>query len=156
MTTILPDVEVALELVYVRVEGKTVKLSVLVVVCPEALTEIVPEVALLGTETVREVVVAAETIAVEPLNRTVLPEVEETKFVPVMVILAPGIPRIGVKLVMVGAGVVAFEELDRTAKAATVVVSSFFFSVGQLRTKNERRMMNIGVFWERIFFNGFS
>lgn len=56
------------------------------------------------------VVVLAVTVAVVPLNLTVLLEGVVSKFAPVMVTVAPAPPVFGVKLEIVGGGVIAKEE----------------------------------------------
>lgn len=55
-----------------------------------------------GTVTVREVSVAPVTTATAPFIVTVLEEIVELKFVPVMVTEVPTSPLVGLKLVMVG------------------------------------------------------
>ena len=73
---------------------------------PVVVTVIVPVVAPVGTVVVINVVVAELTVAVVPLNLTVFPEVVVSKFVPVIVTLAPITPGVGEKDVIVGADVV--------------------------------------------------
>ena len=63
----------------------TVKLVLLVAVNPPTVTVMVPDVAPVGTGTTRVVAVAVETVAVVPLNLTVLLVLVVLKFVPVMV-----------------------------------------------------------------------
>lgn len=81
----------------------TVKLPDDVAVPPAVVTVMVPVVAPVGTVTVRDVVVAADTVAVVPLNLTVLFAAVVSKFVPEMVTVAPTAPLVGLKDVIVGA-----------------------------------------------------
>lgn len=70
-------------------------------------TAILPVVAPLGTATVSCVAVADDTVAVVPLNVTVLAEAVVLKFVPVIITVVSATPLVGVKLVMVGDTVLA-------------------------------------------------
>jgi hypothetical protein len=79
-----------------------VKLSTDTAVCDPTCTEIVPDVAAVGTVTVNEVVEAAVTVAIVLLNLTTLFAAVALKLVPVMVTLVPAIPCSGEKLLMVG------------------------------------------------------
>ena len=92
-----------LKLLIVGAGVVTVKLPLLVAVCVPTFTVIAPVVAPVGTATVRCVVVAAETVAVVPLNMTVLLAGVAMKFVPVMTTDVPTSPLVGLKLVIVGA-----------------------------------------------------
>jgi hypothetical protein len=80
----------------------TVKFVADVPVTPPTATVITPVVAPVGTVVVIEVAVDAVTIAVVPLNCTVLLAAVVLKFVPVMVTVAPTAPVAGAKLVIVG------------------------------------------------------
>lgn len=80
----------------------TKKLVAEVAVPPAVVTDIVPLVAVAGTVTVSDVVVAPVTVAVTPLNLTVLLAAVALKLVPVMVTDDPVAPEVGVKLDMVG------------------------------------------------------
>jgi hypothetical protein len=80
----------------------TIKSLVLVAVFPETVTVIFPVVAPDGTVQVMDVAVLAVTMAVVPLNCTVLLLGIALKFVPVMVTVVPTGPEAGVKEVMVG------------------------------------------------------
>jgi len=80
----------------------TVKLLPLVAVSPATVTLIVPVVAPLGTVATRLVVVAEVTVAVVPLNLTVLLAAVELKFVPEIVTEEPTAPLVGLKLEIVG------------------------------------------------------
>lgn len=71
---------------------------------PLALTTTLPVVAPVGTVVTREVAVQLVTVAVVPLNLTVLVPWVDPKFVPVMVTEAPTAPDVMDKLVMLGAG----------------------------------------------------
>ena len=87
------------------VGGKTnVKLEPLVAVRPSTVTVMGPVVAPEGTVTVILVELLAVTVATVPLNCTTLIACTGLKLVPVIVIDSPVVPRVGVKLVMVGAG----------------------------------------------------
>jgi hypothetical protein len=81
----------------------TVKLVADVPVTPPTATVIAPVVAPVGTVVVIVVAVDAETVAVVPLNFTVLFTAVVLKFVPVMVTEVPTAPDAGAKLVIVGA-----------------------------------------------------
>ena len=81
------------------------------------MTPIGPVVALDGTVAVNEVVVAAVTATVTPLNDTTLfAGVKPSKFVPEMVTDVPTGPMVGLKLDIVGIGTV-------TVNAGVLVVS---------------------------------
>ena len=66
---------------------------------------ITPVVAPVGTDVVMLVAVLAETVAVVPLNFTVLFAGVALKLVPVIITEVPTAPLVGLKLVMVGAGI---------------------------------------------------
>lgn len=80
----------------------TVKLAALVMVCPPTATDIAPEIAPLGTVAVILVVVLEVTVAVTPLNLTILLAGVELKLVPVIVMDAPTEPKVGAKEEIVG------------------------------------------------------
>src|SRR4051812_18448472 len=80
---------------------RTVKLLPLVPVPPPATTEIAPVVADAGTIAETCVLLLPVNVADVPLNLTALTAV---KSVPVMTMLVPLLPDVGVKLVTVGAG----------------------------------------------------
>lgn len=84
--------------------GQTIKLVVLVAVLLNTVTAIGPVLAPTGTVVVMVVVVLAVTVAVVPLNVTVLFAATTSKFVPVMVTVVPIIPDVGVKEDIVGGG----------------------------------------------------
>ena len=69
---------------------------------PDVTTWIVPLVAPAGTVTSIAIVVAASTMAVTPLKRTVLPAAPATKPRPSMRTCCPGAPAEGVKLMISG------------------------------------------------------
>ena len=81
------------------------KLVGLVPVWPLTVTVMVPEDALIGTDVVMLVGLLAVTVAVVPLNLTVLLAVVVSKFVPVIVTDVPTPPLIGLKLVTEGGGI---------------------------------------------------
>ena len=96
---------VGVKLVMVGVEAVvTVKLVALVPVCPPTVTVIPPDVAPVGTDVVILVAALAVTVAVVPLNFTVLLAGVALKFVPAIVTEVPTAPLVGVKLVIVGEG----------------------------------------------------
>ena len=80
-----------------------VKSPELLTVPDEVVTEILPVVEPDGTTATRWVVVPELSVAVTPLNLTVLEARVEEKLVPVMVTLSPTAPLVGEKVVMVGA-----------------------------------------------------
>ncbi len=71
---------------------------------PLAFTTTFPVVAPVGTVVAIEVALQLVTVAVVPLNLTVLVPCVDPKFVPVIVIEAPTAPEVADKLVMLGAG----------------------------------------------------
>ena len=78
----------------------TVNVAALVPVPPGVVTEMVPVVAVVGTTAVMLVALTTLKLAAAvPLNDTAVAPV---KFEPVRVTVAPGLPDVGVKLVMVG------------------------------------------------------
>ena len=81
----------------------TVKLVADVPVPPAVVTVTVPFVAPIGTVTVIDVAVAADTVACVPLNLMVLFAGVVLKLLPVMVTVVPTAPLVGVNEVMVGA-----------------------------------------------------
>lgn len=83
----------------------TVKLLGLLTVLQSAVTATVPVVAPDGTVVVMLVAVLAVTIAVVPLNLTLLLAGVALKFVPMMVMVVPTLPLGGLNEVMVGKGV---------------------------------------------------
>ena len=85
----------------------TVKLVALVPVSPPTVTVMAPVVAPVGTDVVMPVLVLAVTVAVVPLNFTVLLAGVVEKFVPEIVTVAPTVPLVGAKPLMVGVDVVA-------------------------------------------------
>jgi hypothetical protein len=87
----------------VMVGGKiTVKLVLLVAVCPLTVTVIGPVVAPTGTVVVMLVVVLEIIVAVVPLNLTMLFAGATPKLVPVIVTEVPKIPTFGVNPVIIG------------------------------------------------------
>lgn len=90
--------------------GITVKLMRLVAVPPGVVTLIGPEVASAGTVAVISVEDTTPKLASIPLNITAVAPV---KSVPVMVRFAPTGPLVGVKVVIVGAGVTILNKVTR-------------------------------------------
>ena len=87
-------------------EEASLKLVVLVVVCPDVFTEIIEVVVKsFGTVTFNVVVVAEIIVAVVILNLTSLSEIVELKFVPIIVTVPPIESLIGEKLLIVGASI---------------------------------------------------
>jgi hypothetical protein len=84
--------------------GNRVKLVALVIVMPLAVTEIGPVAAPLGTVTVILVADEAVTTAGIPLNETTLLDGVRSKFVPLIIMVAPTAPLAGLRLVIVGVG----------------------------------------------------
>jgi len=80
----------------------TVKLFELAAVSDPTLTLITPEVAAAGTVAVKLVAVLAVTVAIVPLNVTILLAGVALKFVPVMVTAVPAGPLRGANKVIVG------------------------------------------------------
>ena len=80
-----------------------VKSDELLTVPTEVVTEILPVVALAGTTATSWVVVPELSVAVMPLNLTVLEPRVELKLVPVIVTLVPTAPLDGENAVIVGA-----------------------------------------------------
>jgi hypothetical protein len=103
--------------------GKTVKLDP-VNVTPLTVTEIFPEVAPAGTVAVNEVMVAAVTVAVVPLNLTTLFAGVVLKFVPEIVTVAPTAPLDGENPVMVGVGKTV--KLDALVSVMPLTVTEIF------------------------------
>lgn len=60
-------------------------------------------------------VVAVDTVALIPLNFTVSLATVELKFVPLIVTVVPTVPLVGLKLEIVGAGVVTVKALPLVA-----------------------------------------
>ena len=82
--------------------GNTVKFELLLTVMPLVVTEIFPVEARAGTVTVMEVAVGVPvTVAATPLKKT---KGEGPKLVPLIMIVAPTAPLVGVKLLIVGVG----------------------------------------------------
>ena len=86
--------------------GNTENCEALIPATPLTVTDIGPDVAPEGTLTVMLVEVEAVTVAGVPLNVTVLLAGVELKLVPVIVIVVPTAPLPGLKLVMVGDGII--------------------------------------------------
>ena len=106
MVTVAPTAPLAGEkLVIVGSGTVTVKLVGEVVVKPPTVTSIAPVLAPTGTVTVKDVAVAAETVATTPLNLTVLLAEVALKFAPEIMIVVPTNPLMDDKLVIVGEGV---------------------------------------------------
>jgi hypothetical protein len=82
--------------------GKTVNATPLLFT-PLANTTTLPVVAPVGTVTLIEVALQLVTVAVVPLNLTVLDPCVEPKLVPVTVTAVPTAPEVGDRLVMLGA-----------------------------------------------------
>jgi hypothetical protein len=87
-------------------------------VCPFTVTAILPVLAPDGTVTVSCVVVAAVTVAVVPLNVTVLFVVVALKLAPLIITVSPTAPLVAVKLVMEGTGVASSSLLHATISGA--------------------------------------
>ena len=93
----------------------TVNVPLLVAVEPLTVTAILPVVAPLGTATTSVVVVADETVALVPLNLTVLLVFVALKFVPEIVTDVPTGPELGVKPLIVGAAQTAVADSEQMA-----------------------------------------
>ncbi len=103
-------------------------------VTPLVVTVMVPVVAPLGMATVRDVAVAADAVALTPpVKFTWLLEAVVSKFVPVMVSVAPTPALVGVKLVMVGVGRMV-SELEEAALVTPLVVTVMVPVVAPLGT----------------------
>ncbi len=98
----------------------TVKSSSLAAMLPPTVTVILPVLAPAGTEVVMLVAVLAVTVAVVPLNCTVLLAGVVLKFVPVIVTVVPTGPLEGVNEVMVGSAAAV-----TTKSSALVTVVQF-------------------------------
>jgi hypothetical protein len=96
----------------------TVKSADDVPACPFTVTVILPVLTPEGTVTVSCVLVAAVTVAVAPLNVTVLFVVTVLKFRPVIFTVSLAIPLVGVKLVIEGTGVASSSLLHETISGA--------------------------------------
>ena len=102
--------EFGVKLVIVGARKSTVKLVVLVTVPPAVVTEIFPVVAPVGTVAVIWVEeLTVKLVAAIPFNLTAVAPV---KFVPVMTTEVPTSPEAGVKLVIVGAGIVTVKLVE--------------------------------------------
>ena len=88
-------------------------------VSPLTVTVMTPEVAPVGTFTVREPDALAVTSAASPLNRTMLLALSELKFVPVMTTSDNSGPLVGVNPEMLGVGVGSEEEQDHNPMTRT-------------------------------------
>ena len=101
MVMFVPAVALVGEKLVIAGATMTVNVPALVAVPPGVVTDIFPVVAPAGTVAV--ICVAELTVKVEliPLNLT---SVAPVKFVPVITMLAPMRPLVGLKLVIVGAG----------------------------------------------------
>jgi hypothetical protein len=84
------------------ITGRTLKLSDEVAVMPSTVTEMTPVVAPEGTVVTIDVAVELSTVAVTPLNVTVLSIAVVSKFVPWIVTVLPTTPLVGEKPVIVG------------------------------------------------------
>jgi hypothetical protein len=80
----------------------TVKSDVLLALTPFTSTDIFPVVAPAGTATIRDVAEAVVTVAVMPLNLTILSAGVVEKLLPVMITLVFSLPSVGEKLVITG------------------------------------------------------
>lgn len=129
----------------------TVYLEVEVAVSPDTVTVMVPEVAPVGTVVVIDVVVAAVTVAVVELNFTVLPDVVDAKFVPVIVTVVPTLPDVGVKEVIVGVRAVTVVEGKRSCVKRyscvpiSVALSRLYFTHPKLSNKMINCMIFISI-----------
>jgi hypothetical protein len=85
--------------------GVTVKLTTLLATPPAAVTTTFPVVAPVGTVAVMLPPVQFVTVAVVPLNVTFPLPCDDPKFDPAMTMAEPTAPVLGVRLVMLGAGV---------------------------------------------------
>jgi hypothetical protein len=105
IVTLAPTEPLAgLKLAIVGAVDVTEKLGPLVAVCVPTFTVTAPVLAPAGTVTVNCVVVAAETAAVVPLNLTTLLAGVLLKLVPTMLTVVPAGPLLGLKLEIVGLG----------------------------------------------------
>ena len=82
--------------------GRTVKLFDEAAVMPSTFTKMLPVVAPDGTVVTIDVAVELSTVAVTPLNVTVLSAAVVSKFVPWIVTVSPTAPLVGEKPVIVG------------------------------------------------------
>ena len=96
--------EVGFSVVIVGAGVVTVKVTPLLA-CVPTVTTTLPVVAPLGTVTAMLVLLHEVTAAVVPSNLTVLVPCVVPKFVPVIVTAAPATPEVGLRLVIMGAGV---------------------------------------------------
>jgi len=93
--------EVGFRLVMLGAELVTVKLTPLLAT-PDTVTTTFPVVAPLGTGVTMLVALQLVTVALVPLNVTVLAPCAEPKFVPVIVTDVPAAPEVGLTLVTAG------------------------------------------------------
>ena len=112
--------EVGFSVVIVGAGVVTVKLTPLLA-CVPTVTTTLPVVAPLGTVTAMLVLLHEVTVAVVPLNLTVLAPCVVPKFVPVIVTAEPAKPEVGLRLVIAGAGTVKLTPL--LAKPPTVTTT---------------------------------
>jgi hypothetical protein len=100
-------------------DGVTVKIAPLEAT-PDTVTTTFPVVAAIGTEVLMLVAVHVLTVAVVPLNLTVLVPCEDPKFVPVIVTGVPTAPLLTLRLEMVGDAVtVKLTPLEATPDTVT-------------------------------------
>ena len=97
-----------------------------VAVPPVVVTVTVPVETLDGTVEVIDVEVADVTVAVVPLILTAFPDVVGSKFVPVIVMLVPGVPSGGLNDVIAGVPSALLD--DAPKRRAIKPVESFSFS----------------------------
>src|SRR5436189_268199 len=90
---------------------------------PPTVTTTFPVVAPVGTGTVRLVALQLVGVASVPLNATVLVPGVAPKFAPAIVTAVPTGPDVGVKLVMLGAGVVSVKGTPLLARPPTVTTT---------------------------------
>ena len=122
----------------------TVKLPELVAVLQPTVTEIVPVPAPGGTVVVMLVAVLAVTMAVVPLNITMLSTGIALKFVPAIVTVVPIEPLVGVKLLMAGAEEnMVFRKTDTLLLFAFATTRSTFPSASMSSMKTERGLVPV-------------
>ena len=89
---------------------------------PPTVTTTLPVIAEAGTRTTMLVADQLETVAVTPLNFTVLVPCVVPKFVPVIVTVVPTVPLVGERLVIVGVGTVTVNVTPVLARLFTVTI----------------------------------
>ena len=122
VTEVPTSPEVGLRLLMLGEDVVTVKLTPLLV-APSTVTTTLPVVAPLGTGTTMLVALQLVGEAVVPLKTTVLVPCVEPKLVPAMVTEAPTSPEVGLRLLMLGEGVVTVKLTALLAAPPTVTTT---------------------------------